>query len=95
MIRILDPWYYSSSYDIPRLVPAAAPSTCTLVADDFGTADFERDLPDDDELTRTTKDNTGARRYREGVCFPTVGFPPDHALLATTLAPASPARGGL
>ena len=33
----------------------------------------------------TTKDNTGERRYVEDMVFPTLRFPSDHGLVATTL----------
>jgi hypothetical protein len=33
----------------------------------------------------TTKDNTGLRRYTEGMVFPTLKFPSDHGLVATVL----------
>ena len=37
------------------------------------------------EVVATTKDNTGLRRYTEGMVFPTLQFPSDHGLVATVL----------
>uniref|UniRef100_A0A7S0EEX2 Endonuclease/exonuclease/phosphatase domain-containing protein n=1 Tax=Phaeocystis antarctica TaxID=33657 RepID=A0A7S0EEX2_9EUKA len=36
-------------------------------------------------VVATTKDNTGRRRYTEGMVFPTLQFPSDHGLVATVL----------
>ena len=36
-------------------------------------------------VVATTKDNTGLRRYTEGMVFPTLKFPSDHGLVATVL----------
>ena len=36
-------------------------------------------------VVATTKDNTGRRQYTEGMVFPTLQFPSDHGLVATTL----------
>jgi len=33
----------------------------------------------------TVKDNTGERRYIEGICFPTLSFPSDHGVVSTVL----------
>ena len=34
----------------------------------------------------TSKDNTGAGTYVEGMVFPTLAFPSDHGITATSLA---------
>ena len=34
----------------------------------------------------TTKDNTGEKKYIEGMVFPTLTFPSDHGITATSLA---------
>eukprot|EP00931_Biecheleriopsis_adriatica_P088254 TRINITY_DN62618_c0_g1_i1.p1 TRINITY_DN62618_c0_g1~~TRINITY_DN62618_c0_g1_i1.p1 ORF type:complete len:637 (+),score=126.48 TRINITY_DN62618_c0_g1_i1:62-1912(+) len=47
----------------------------------FGAIDFE--------AVSTFKDNTGKRRYEEGMCFPTLDFPSDHGLVATALKPVN------
>ena len=39
-------------------------------------------------VVATTKDNTGLRQYTEGMVFPTLQFPSDHGLVATTLREA-------
>ena len=36
-------------------------------------------------VVATSKDNTGRRRYTEGMVFPTLQFPSDHGLVATVL----------
>ena len=41
-------------------------------------------------VAATTKDNTGERRYVEGMVFPTLAFPSDHGVLATTLKDSRP-----
>jgi len=40
-------------------------------------------------VVATTKDNTGLRQYTEGMVFPTLQFPSDHGLVATTLREVS------
>ena len=40
-------------------------------------------------VVATTKDNTGRRQYTEGMVFPTLQFPSDHGLVATTLREVS------
>ena len=35
------------------------------------------------------KDNTGEKKYIEGMVFPTLNFPSDHGVTSTTLVPAS------
>ena len=35
-------------------------------------------------------DNTGERSYVEGMVFPTLAFPSDHGVLATTLKDSRP-----
>eukprot|EP01061_Rhynchopus_euleeides_P018229 TRINITY_DN30146_c0_g2_i4.p1 TRINITY_DN30146_c0_g2~~TRINITY_DN30146_c0_g2_i4.p1 ORF type:complete len:1794 (+),score=828.70 TRINITY_DN30146_c0_g2_i4:104-5485(+) len=42
-------------------------------------------------VLKTTKDNTGKREYIEGMVFPTLQFPSDHGITATTLRYPSPA----
>jgi len=37
------------------------------------------------DVLRTTKDNTGERRYVEDMVFPTLAFPSDHGVLSTEL----------
>jgi len=37
----------------------------------------------------TTRDNTGARKYKEGMLFPTLSFPSDHAVISATLLPTN------
>ena len=37
--------------------------------------------------SETTKDNTGGKKYVEGMVFPTLDFPSDHGIVATTLTP--------
>jgi len=39
----------------------------------------------DFEVIKTWKDNTGERNFIEDMAFPTLGFPSDHAVLATVL----------
>ena len=42
---------------------------------------------DKDYIVRsTTKDNTGAGVYTEGMVFPTLAFPSDHGITWTSLA---------
>jgi hypothetical protein len=49
-------------------------------------------FPTDEFAVRwTAKDNTGAGKYVEGMVFPTLAFPSDHGVTATSLA-AGPAR---
>lgn len=36
---------------------------------------------------KTTKDNTGKGQYREGILFPTIEFPSDHAIVTTMYQP--------
>ena len=43
-------------------------------------------------VAATTKDNTGERRYVEGMVFPTLAFPSDHGVLATTLKDSRPPK---
>ena len=38
------------------------------------------------QVLSTTKDNTGKRAFTEGMVFPTLDFPSDHAIVAATLA---------
>ena len=40
-------------------------------------------------MAATTKDNKGLRQYTEGMVFPTLQFPSDHGLVATTLREVS------
>lgn len=40
-------------------------------------------------VVRTWKDNTGQKKYEEGMAFPTLNFPSDHGLLATIIQPPS------
>ena len=42
----------------------------------------------------TAKDNTGAGDYVEGMVFPTLAFPSDHGITATSLAAKAPAAEG-
>jgi hypothetical protein len=39
-------------------------------------------------VRQTLKDNTGERRYVEGMVFPTLQFPSDHGIVSTVLVPA-------
>jgi hypothetical protein len=47
--------------------------------------DFIVFFDSDFEVLATGKDNTGRRRYVEGMVFPTLDFPSDHGITATTL----------
>jgi hypothetical protein len=38
-------------------------------------------------VSNAVKDNTGSGSYREGICFPTVEFPSDHAAVSAVLKP--------
>jgi hypothetical protein len=38
-------------------------------------------------VQRTIKDNTGQRRYIEGMVFPTLQFPSDHGIVSSVLRP--------
>lgn len=39
--------------------------------------------------SHASKDNTGKREYVEGMVFPTLAFPSDHAIITATLTPAA------
>lgn len=39
------------------------------------------------KVIHTWKDNTGVKKYNEGMAFPTLDFPSDHGILATTIGP--------
>ena len=38
-------------------------------------------------MKHATRDNTGYRRYQEGIVFPTLDFPSDHALVSASVKP--------
>jgi hypothetical protein len=55
---------------------------------DFNPKDFILFYNEQFELaSAATKDNTGSKTYREGICFPTVAFPSDHAAVSVDLKP--------
>jgi len=37
------------------------------------------------KVLSTSKDNTGSRKFIEGMVFPTLDFPSDHGITSTTL----------
>ncbi len=41
------------------------------------------------KVLRTTKDNTGTKKYTERMVFPTLKFPSDHGIIETTLGPGA------
>jgi len=55
---------------------------------DINPKDFILFRKGDFEVSSTTKDNTGERRYVENMVFPTLAFPSDHGALATVLRPS-------
>ncbi len=52
---------------------------------DVNPKDFIVFRKSDFEVVNTWKDNTGERNFIENMAFPTLGFPSDHAVLATVL----------
>ena len=41
------------------------------------------------KVLRTTKDNTGTKKYTERMVFPTLKFPSDHGIIETALRPSA------
>jgi hypothetical protein len=52
---------------------------------DMNPKDFILFRKADFKVTKTIKDNTGDRRYVEGMVFPTLAFPSDHGIVETIL----------
>jgi hypothetical protein len=61
---------------------------------DVNPKDFILFSKTDFEVVSTWKDNTGEKKYQEGMPFPTLNFPSDHAILSTILQPTQQAEQG-
>jgi hypothetical protein len=75
-------------------------SAWTLVCTSRALSSTESGVPQDYILfaanqlkTRAVfKDNTGKKKYTEGMVFPTLAFPSDHGILGATLEPQTSAK---
>eukprot|EP00933_Yihiella_yeosuensis_P058152 TRINITY_DN5841_c0_g1_i1.p1 TRINITY_DN5841_c0_g1~~TRINITY_DN5841_c0_g1_i1.p1 ORF type:complete len:532 (+),score=102.85 TRINITY_DN5841_c0_g1_i1:186-1598(+) len=72
------------TYLQPQLNKAVA-SNMKLQKGDVNPKDHIVFKASDFEAISTFKDNTGRRQYEEATCFPTLEFPSDHGIVATTL----------
>lgn len=76
--------YNARTYIQPQLNKACPKDgECSMA--DINPKDFILFPKADFEVVSTFKDNTGHRRYTEGMAFPTLNFPSDHGVLHTTL----------
>jgi len=78
--------YNARTYLQPQLNKACK-SDQKRVKGDVNPKDFILFNKKDFEVVTTWKDNTGQKTYIEDMAFPTLEFPSDHGILATTIQP--------
>lgn len=80
--------FNARTYLQPQLNKAARKDELTSKGD-VNPKDFILFSPTDYSVQRTWKDNTGHRKYVEGMVFPTLDFPSDHGVLSAVLSKSS------
>ena len=76
--------YNARTYLQPQL-NKACPKDGECDMADINPKDFILFPKDHFEVVQTTKDNTGKKKYVEGMAFPTLNFPSDHGVLSTKI----------